>query len=30
VDLHQALPDVAKNWPVVFDSPLVLIIQIPD
>jgi hypothetical protein len=29
VDLHQHLPSVAKNWPVVFDSRQILIIQIP-
>ncbi len=30
VDLHQALPAVAKNWPVVFDTSEMLIVQIPD
>jgi hypothetical protein len=28
-DLHQCLPSVAKNWPVVFDSAQILIVQIP-
>jgi 4-amino-4-deoxy-L-arabinose transferase-like glycosyltransferase len=30
VNLHEHLPTVAKNWPVVFDSPQILISQIPD
>ena len=30
VDLHQRLPVVAKNWPVLLDNPQILIIQIPD
>jgi len=29
-DLHPCLPSVAKNWPVVFDSAQILIVQIPD
>lgn len=29
VDLHQHLPAVATNWSVVYDSPQVLILQIP-
>jgi hypothetical protein len=29
-DLHQSLPAVAKKWPVVFDNPQILIVQIPD
>lgn len=29
VDLHQHVPPVAKNWPVVFDSQQILILQIP-
>jgi hypothetical protein len=29
VDLHQHLPAVARNWPVVFDDPRILIIRIP-
>ena len=28
-DLHQYLPAVAKAWPVVLDSPQILIVQIP-
>ena len=28
-DLHQYLPAVAKAWPVVLDSPQMLIVQIP-
>jgi hypothetical protein len=30
VDLHECLPSVAKNWPVIFDSSAVLIVRIPD
>ncbi len=30
VNLHDHLPAVAKNWPVVFDSPQLLIAQIVD
>lgn len=29
-NLHETLPRVATNWPVVFDSPQMLIVQIPD
>jgi hypothetical protein len=29
-DLRQLIPAIAKHWPVVFDSPFVLIAQIPD
>jgi hypothetical protein len=29
VDLHRHLPTVAKQWPVIFDSPQILIVQIP-
>ena len=29
-DLHEHLPSIAKHWPVVFDSPQILIMQIPD
>lgn len=29
-DLHQALPTIATNWPVTFDSPQLLIVQIPN
>jgi hypothetical protein len=29
-DLHQCLPPVAKDWPVVFDTTQLLIVQIPD
>lgn len=29
-DLHQVVPSVATNWPVVFDSPQLLILRIPD
>ena len=28
-DLHQVLPAIAKNWPVTFDTPQLLIVQIP-
>jgi hypothetical protein len=30
LNLHEHLPRVAKDWPVVFDSPQMLIVQIPD
>ena len=30
LNLHEYIPNVAKNWPVVFDSPQILILQIPD
>lgn len=30
VDLHQYIPTVAKNWPVVHDSVQLLIMQIPE
>jgi hypothetical protein len=30
VDLHQHLPLIAKNWPVLFDNSQVLIVKIPD
>jgi hypothetical protein len=30
VNLHEHLPSVAKNWPVVFDSPQMLMVQIPN
>ncbi len=29
-DLHQDLPEVAKKWPVAYDSPQLLIVQIPN
>jgi hypothetical protein len=29
-NLHEHPPSVAKHWPVVFDSPQILILQIPD
>ncbi len=29
-DLHQHLPAIAKNWPVLLDNPQILIVQIPD
>jgi len=29
-NLREHLPSVAKDWPVVFDSPQILIAQIPD
>ena len=29
-NLPEHLPSVAKDWPVVFDSPQILIVQIPD
>ena len=28
-DLHQHLPTVARHWPVVFETPQLLIVQIP-
>ncbi len=28
-DLHKMLPTIAKDWPVTFESPQVLIVQIP-
>jgi hypothetical protein len=30
VDLHEHLPAVARNWPVVFDSTQLLILKIPE
>jgi hypothetical protein len=29
-NLHEHLPAVAKNWPVVFETPQILIVQIPE
>ncbi len=29
MDLHECLPTAARQWPVVFDSTQVLIVQIP-
>ena len=30
VNLHEHLPNAAKNWPVVLDTTQILIVQIPD
>lgn len=30
LNLHEHLPHVATNWPVVFDSPQMLMVQIPN
>jgi hypothetical protein len=29
-DLHQDLPAIARQWPVVFETPQLLIVQIPE
>ena len=29
VDLHEHIPAIARNWPTVYDSPQLLILQIP-